>query len=128
MTSPKRPFLDSRAATNGTAETSIKYVPLTSAVHNPAQPLWMQETWRDAPAPTRKSAVNCSACQPIHALVRHYTLSRSDLDLVATRRGDANRLGFAVQLALLRYQGLALAQAEGEIGTEVYWMARRINI
>jgi hypothetical protein len=62
------------------------------------------------------------------ALVRHYTLSRSDLDLVATRRGDANRLGFAVQLALLRHQGLALAQAEGEIGTLVYWMAGRIDI
>jgi hypothetical protein len=48
--------------------------------------------------------------------------------LVATRRGDANRLGFAVQLALLRHQGLALAQAEGEIGTLVHWMARRIDI
>ena len=62
------------------------------------------------------------------ALVRHYTLSRSDLDLVATRRGDANRLGFAVQLALLRHQGLALAQAEGEIGTLIHWMAKQIDI
>ena len=39
------------------------------------------------------------------ALARHYTLTRTDLDLVATRRGDANRLGFAVQLALLRHPG-----------------------
>jgi uncharacterized protein DUF4158 len=44
------------------------------------------------------------------ALVRHYTLTRTDLDLVATRRGDPNRLGFAVQLMLLRHPGLPLAQ------------------
>jgi Domain of unknown function (DUF4158) len=37
------------------------------------------------------------------ALARHYTLTRTDLDLVATRRGDPNRLGFAVQLMLLRH-------------------------
>src|SRR5437764_4590514 len=35
------------------------------------------------------------------ALARHYTFTRSDQDLVAGRRGDTNRLGFAVQLALL---------------------------
>src|SRR5215467_10335716 len=34
------------------------------------------------------------------ALARHYTFTRSDQDLVAGRRGDTNRLGFAVQLAL----------------------------
>jgi hypothetical protein len=33
-------------------------------------------------------------------LARHYTLTRSDHDLVTSRRGAANRLGFAVQLAL----------------------------
>jgi uncharacterized protein DUF4158 len=32
-------------------------------------------------------------------LAQHYTFTRSDQDLVAGRRGDANRLGFAVQLA-----------------------------
>ena len=36
-------------------------------------------------------------------LARLFTLTRSDQDLVARRRGRANRLGFAVQLALLRH-------------------------
>ena len=36
------------------------------------------------------------------ALARHYIFTRSDQDLVLGRRGAANRLGFAVQLALLR--------------------------
>ena len=43
-------------------------------------------------------------------LARLFTLSRSDQNLVAGRRGDANRLGFAVQLALLRHPGTMLAQ------------------
>ena len=41
------------------------------------------------------------------ALVRLYTLSRADLGLVHGRRSDANRLGLAVQLALLRHPGLS---------------------
>jgi TnpA family transposase len=41
-------------------------------------------------------------------LVSRYTLSRSDLDLIQSRRGDTNRLGFALQLALLRYPGFGL--------------------
>ena len=38
-------------------------------------------------------------------LARCFTLSRSDRDLVAERRSDASRLGYAVQLALLRHLG-----------------------
>lgn len=42
-------------------------------------------------------------------LIRYYTFNESDLSLIRQRRGDANRLGFAVQLCLLRYPGYALA-------------------
>lgn len=41
-------------------------------------------------------------------LARHYTLSEYDLTAVSIRRGSANRLGFAVQLCLLRYPGRPL--------------------
>ena len=43
-------------------------------------------------------------------LIRHYTFSEPDLSLIRQRRGDANRLGVAVQLCLLR---LALLQIVG---------------
>ena len=32
-----------------------------------------------------------------------YTFSPADLDLIAKRRGEPNRLGFAIQLGFLRY-------------------------
>ena len=41
-------------------------------------------------------------------LIRYYTFNDSDLSLIRQRRGDANRLGFAVQLCLLRYPDYAL--------------------
>ena len=38
-------------------------------------------------------------------LIRHYTLSESDLSVIRQRRGAANRLGFAIQLCYMRTRG-----------------------
>src|SRR4051812_36911931 len=45
-------------------------------------------------------------------LIRHYTLTPADLELAADRHGTHNRLGFAVQLCLLRQPGFGLRAAE----------------
>jgi TnpA family transposase len=45
-------------------------------------------------------------------MVRHYTLSSEDLALIDRRRGDANRLGFALMLCYLRFPGRILQQGE----------------
>lgn len=45
-------------------------------------------------------------------MVRHYTLSSEYLALIDRRRGDPNRLGFAVMLCYLRFPGLVLQQEE----------------
>jgi TnpA family transposase len=42
------------------------------------------------------------------SLARHYTLTEDDLSLIRDRRLAHNRLGFAVQLCLIRYPGRAL--------------------
>lgn len=62
------------------------------------------------------------------SLARLFTLSRADRNLVAERRGDANRLGCAVQLALLRYPGTALAYLDQPLDALVSWMARLLEI
>ena len=38
-------------------------------------------------------------------MVRHYMLSSEDLALINRRRGDPNRLGFALTLCYLRFPG-----------------------
>ena len=45
-------------------------------------------------------------------MARHYVLSAEDLALVRAKRRVSNRLGFAVQLCVLRYPGRALDPAE----------------
>ena len=56
-------------------------------------------------------------------LARHYTLTRSDQELISHRRGAANRLGFAVQLALLRHPGRALPNMDEPVDALVGWLA-----
>jgi hypothetical protein len=41
-------------------------------------------------------------------LIQHYTFTEPDLSVIRQRRGNHNRLGFAVQLCYLRYPGFAL--------------------
>jgi len=45
-------------------------------------------------------------------MVRHYTLIPEDLDLINRRRGDPNRLGFALMLCYMRFPGRVLQQGE----------------
>ena len=61
-------------------------------------------------------------------MARRFTLSRADQDLVADRRRDTNRIGFAVQLALLRYPGIALAQLEQPVEPLVQWLAKQLEV
>ena len=45
-------------------------------------------------------------------IARHYTLTADDLEQVAAKRGDANRLGYALILLYLRHPGRALDAGE----------------
>lgn len=53
------------------------------------------------------------------ALARLYTFDRRDLSLIEVRREERNRLGFAVQLALIRHPGLTLAQCAAYPGANL---------
>ena len=62
------------------------------------------------------------------SMARCFTLSRADQELVAKRRRDANRIGFAVQPALLGHPGISLTQLEQPDEPLVQWLARRLEI
>jgi hypothetical protein len=61
------------------------------------------------------------------AKVKLYTLSRIDLDLVHLHRSEANRLGFAVQLALLRHPSLTPTEFEAPRHL-VEFMAKQLGL
>ena len=60
-------------------------------------------------------------------LIQYYSFTESDLSLIRQRRGDANRIGFAVQLCLLRYPGYALASDVSMPDPLIQWIARQIR-
>ena len=62
-------------------------------------------------APAQREAL-LALPQHDNDLARHYTLSEGDLAIVHRRRGEANRLGFALQLCVLRHPGRLLRRGE----------------
>lgn len=61
-------------------------------------------------------------------LAAHYTLSDADMSLIRQRRGDANRLGFAVQLCLLRHPGIGLADDTDVPPELIAWLASSLGV
>ncbi len=57
-------------------------------------------------------------------MARRYVLARDDLALIGAKRRDPNRLGFAIQLCLLRYPGQGLVPGEHPPGA-ADWLCRR---
>ena len=45
-------------------------------------------------------------------MLRHYILADDDIELIQDRRRPENRIGFALQLCVLRYPGRLLSQGE----------------
>ena len=60
--------------------------------------------------------------------VRFYTLSSQDLAFIRERRGPANRLGFAVQLCLMRYPGVALSAQDEPAAWLLESLAHQLDI
>jgi hypothetical protein len=57
-----------------------------------------------------------------------YTFSPADLDLIAKRRGEPNRLGFAVQLAFLRYPGRSWVSDESVPAPMLRFIADQVGV
>src|SRR3712207_1474266 len=60
-------------------------------------------------------------------LIRHWTLDGIDLAAVGQRRGEHNRLGFALQLCALRYPGRLLRADEAIPETALRFVADQVG-
>jgi TnpA family transposase len=61
-------------------------------------------------------------------MVRHYTLTSEDLTLINRRRGDPNRLGFALMLCYLRFPGRILQQGEQPPAALCVFVAEQLGL
>src|SRR5262249_4740636 len=61
-------------------------------------------------------------------LIEHSVLSEQDISLVRQRRGDNNRLGIAVQLALRRFPGTALQGDETPPKELINFLALQLRV
>ncbi len=58
----------------------------------------------------------------------YYTFSQHDLDIINNHRRDHNRLGFAVQLAILRYPGWPLSDQKSIPDKVLNYIANQVDI
>jgi hypothetical protein len=61
-------------------------------------------------------------------LIRYYTFGESDLALMRQRRGNANRLGFAVQLAYMRFPGIVLGADDTPFPPLLKYVANQLDV
>jgi putative DNA primase/helicase len=64
----------------------------------------------------------------IRSIARHYTFSIEDLTMIRQRRRNANRLGFAVHLAYLRFPGRVLSPKETPSAYMLAFIADQLRI
>jgi len=71
---------------------------------------------------------NISDKPDIHTLATYFTLNPQDMEIVNRHRKDFNRLGFAVQLCILRYTGWTLLDIK-EVPIEILeYIARQLEV
>jgi TnpA family transposase len=78
-------------------------------------------------SPQTRSLLFDPPTDPI-SIVRHYTLSADDMAIVRRRRRDANRLGFAVNLAYLRFPGRTAAPIENPPWDMLRFIGEQIGV
>ena len=61
-------------------------------------------------------------------MAKHYVLSADDLALVRAKRRAINRLGFSIQLCLLRYPGQGLGPGEHPPKAMIGFVAHQLGI
>jgi TnpA family transposase len=83
----------------------------------------------------RRRALTASQLEDLFALpaadpdlIRHWTLSEADLAVIGRRRGNANQLGYALQLCAFRYPGRLLRPSDAIPEPALRFVAEQLRI
>ena len=94
----------------------------------------MAPTATTVPVEQENSAARLEAAEQLpetldpESLRKYFTLTETDLQEVAVCRGVVNKLGFAVQLCTLRWQGYFLGDTRGLPATVLETLARQLGL
>jgi TnpA family transposase len=58
----------------------------------------------------------------------YYTFSKRDLEMINKRRREENRLGFAVQLAILRYPGWPYTHIKSIQDLDIHYISKQFGV
>ncbi|MCB2312120.1 DUF4158 domain-containing protein [Clostridium tagluense] len=61
-------------------------------------------------------------------LNKYFTLSTDDINIIKQHRGNYNKLGFAMQICIIRYTGWTLSNIEYISETAICFVASQLNI
>jgi TnpA family transposase len=61
-------------------------------------------------------------------LIKHYTLTRGDLEFVRTRRGGSNQFGFAIELLILNHLGWSHDQSIRPSEQVIHFVAEQLHL
>jgi len=87
-------------------------------------------TWRGQVSADRQKAAEQRLPETLdpESLRKYFTLTETDLQEVAVCRGVVNKLGFAVQLCTLRWQGYFLGDTHGLPAPVLGTLARQLGL
>lgn len=61
-------------------------------------------------------------------IARHYTLNENDIEIINRHRRDYNRLGFAVQLCVLRNPGWSLGNTQEIPESVLFYISEQLDV
>lgn len=64
----------------------------------------------------------------MNEMATYYSFSQHDIKIINSHRRDHNKLGFAVQLSVLRYPGWSLSDMETIPYNVLEYIAKQINV
>lgn len=61
-------------------------------------------------------------------IIKYYTLSKNDLEIIGKRRNDYNKIGFALQICLLRHKGWTINNYGYIPESIIQYVSKQINV